>query len=154
MKCYFDVNEQWNRRLAALLSRIREWHTPEAVELYAQLYERTPGLIVFNAYELLPILERYPQVGLNLVRIALTAVLEQAIARKERGDSSVSSADLDTLSGHGLKDALRTAAGIAPRDFIKSILPWFERTIKLTAPGRIGCSYPRLSRCRISPSKR
>ncbi len=26
--------------------------------------------------------------------------------------------------------------------------------IQLTSPGRIGCSEPRLSRCRISPSKR
>jgi hypothetical protein len=134
---YLGRSEQWDNLLTAWVGRIRQWHSLEAVRLYEKLllknWENNDSLFV---YHLRDVATQHPLEGCLIV--------EQMLAQAELPDepdnhflwaNTFWNAFADRESG-GLKiddKVLETLAEAKPNEFLKSIWPFLERVLHVSA---------------------
>jgi hypothetical protein len=134
---YLGRSEQWDSLLTAWVSRIRQWHSIDAIKLYGQLLLKNwnSNDSLFR-YHLRDVAKQYPLEG--------CFILEQVLARAELPDkpdkhfllaSSFWNSFTDIGSG-GLKiadEVLNALAEAKPNEFLESISQFFERVLLISA---------------------
>ena len=126
---FLGLSSAWDARLASVVSSIRAWHTPDAVELFEQVCLRQPGFALEHSYDLSCITIAYPKVGCRLIRLALDLVLASTWRRTQTTLGSITWACrrlLDSLNNGYFGEALATASQSEPEQFVESLLPWLE----------------------------
>jgi hypothetical protein len=106
---FLGRSEQWNRRLWWLLDRIVNWQSPEAVEIFEELFRRMPRTDLLAVRQFDDIAKIDPRVGCRLVRAVFDFILNNI--RGDRPNDNpvyIYSIDheLEELNGSSLVEAL------------------------------------------------
>jgi hypothetical protein len=134
---YLGRSERWDNILAAWISRVRQWHSVDAIKIYEQLllknWKNNDSLFL---YHLRDVAKQHPFEGCR--------ILEQMLAQGELpakpGNhflwaNSFWNAFADKESG-GLKiddEVLNTLAETKHNEFLESIWQFFERVLRVSA---------------------
>lgn len=133
---YLGLNEQWNRRLRWMIETIRSWKTPEAIDLFEQVFFSLPPAEIKHFYQLDDVAKADPQVGCRLLRQAFEKVLEEYLSTREQEQKAYLfslSTHLEQFNGSTVGNTLKEAAQKAPEYFLEQMLPWLEKVMALTA---------------------
>jgi nucleoside phosphorylase len=133
---YLGRNEQWNRRLKWMIETIREWKTPEAIELFEQVFRSLPSTEIKHFYQLDDVAKADPQAGCRLLRRAFDKVFEEYVSTREQDQKAYLfslSTHLEQFNGSTIDNALKEAVQKSPEYFLEQMLPWLEKVMELTA---------------------
>jgi hypothetical protein len=124
-------SERWNWRIRLMLTRIRDWHTPEAVQLFERMLRETPTPDLGRVYELSEVVKAFPRDGCRLVRLVLDRALEDTAEADRHPWYSLRPFKNLSLSDSVLDEAIKEASEAEPKLFVEEVLPWLERTVRL-----------------------
>lgn len=125
-------SERWNRRIRLMLTRIRDWHTSEAVQLFERMLRKTPTPDLGRVYELRDVVKAFPRDGCRIIRLVLDRALEDHTAETHlRSWYSRGLFKNLSLSDSVLDEAIKEASEAEPRLFVEQVLPWLERAVRL-----------------------
>jgi hypothetical protein len=125
--------DRWNHRLRFMLSQIRKWYAPSAVRLFERMLRETPMSELGRLYEFDDVVKALPKDGCRLIRIVLDRMLEGF----EANGDSFSWYDRDPFNSFPLRDhdfdeTVKAASDAEPRLFVEHVLPWLERTVRVS----------------------
>ncbi|MFL6227832.1 MAG: hypothetical protein ACJ741_03525 [Pyrinomonadaceae bacterium] len=133
---YLGRSERWDHRLTWMLQSIREWKTPEAVDLFERAFVALSPDDITHLYQMDDVAKADPRAGCWLARVAFDKVLEGYLAAKEAGKATYFfsfRAFLEQYNGSTMDETLKTVARNEPEYFLEQMLPWLERIIELSA---------------------
>lgn len=133
---YMGRSEQWNNRLAGILSRIRKWYAVEAVDLFEKMLRMMPALDLSRIYELDNIAAAHPKAGCRLIRLVFDRVLGNYLLKQEDENTSYLlspslRSELESLHGGTLHEALEIVSQAEPKFYVDTMLPWLEQVVQL-----------------------
>jgi hypothetical protein len=135
-------SERWDRRLRLMLTRISDWHTYEAVQLFERTLRETPTSNLGRVYELHEVVKAFPQEGCRLIRLVLDRALEDHMPKADGAPwFSQSFLNRFPISDSVLDDAMKEASEAEPKLFIEQVLPWLERAVRFTNEPGDDCPF-------------
>jgi hypothetical protein len=135
VKPYLGRNEQWNHRLRWMLETIRDWKTPEAVELFELTFNALTPEEIKHVYQLDDVAKADPRAGGRLVREAFDKVLTDYVGLREKGETQYLlslSTYLEQFNGTTIDEALKAVIQKDPEYFLELMLPWLDQVMSLT----------------------
>ncbi len=131
---YIGRNEHWNRRVRWMLETVRDWKTPEAIEVFEQEFSSLSTTEIKHFYQLDDVAKADARAGCRLLREAFDKVLEEYVATKEKDKGPLLpslSRHLELFNGSTIDNALKTVTRKDPDYFLELMLPWLERVVEL-----------------------
>jgi hypothetical protein len=132
---YLERSDQWNNRVARIVSTIRNWHTREAADLFEQLCQLFPAFHFHHLYDLGALVAQHPQTVCRLVRLAFDRKLAQHVQQQSAPTTPylrTLSSELEELNGGSLVEIMHTLSERRPGEFLNALLPWLEQALRLS----------------------
>jgi len=139
LKPYLGKNEEWDKRLSFIVSRIQHWHSVDAVEFYEQVIYRISSINNHDIYQSSLLAKAFPKSGVRLLRFALDLVLrkydEKFRAWKESEENTSGFlapsiyGELHIIENHNLEEAFPVISRGEPKYFLEIMLPWLDNVL-------------------------
>lgn len=139
LKPYLGKNEEWDKRLTYIVTRIQHWHSVNAVEFYEHVIYRIPSINKHDVYQVGVLAKAFPRSGVRLLRFILDLVLrqndEKLRAWKEAGKKASRffapsiCDELHAIENHNLEEALPVISKAEPKYFLEILLPWLDNVL-------------------------
>lgn len=134
VKPYLGRNQQWNRRLRWMLETIRDWKTPEAIELFELTFNALTPAEIKHVYQLDDVAKADPRAGCRLLREALDKVLTDYVGTREKDETTYLgslSTYLEQFNGSTIVEALKAVTQNDPEYFLDLMLTWLDQVMSL-----------------------
>ncbi|MEZ4593906.1 MAG: ATP-binding protein [Chloroflexota bacterium] len=140
LRSFLNQSEEWNQKIANILSRIRQWQSKEAVELFEETTKMLPGLNHHIFWQIDAISKAFPRNGCqilqNLFDFALVQHLEEDLkkSRTQNNKAQVPSVGLfDSLQNleSSIEKSLKEINQATPKLFVEKMLSWVIKVVKL-----------------------
>lgn len=144
---YLGRDDQWNNRVAHIVSTIRNWHTREAADLFERLCQLFPAFHFNHLYDLGALVAQHPQTVCRLVRLAFDRKLAQFTEQQSATTKPylwTLSSELEKLNSGSLVEILHTLSEQRSADFLAAMIPWLEQLLSLS--GQAPQDYPHFIR--------
>jgi hypothetical protein len=131
---YLGRSEKWNRRLRWMIETVREWKTPEAIELFEEEFSSLSPKEIKHFYQLDDVAKADARAGCRLVRMAFDKVLEEYVITRESDKGPLLpslSTHLEHFNGSTMDNALKAVTQKDPEYFLELMLPWLDQVLEL-----------------------
>jgi hypothetical protein len=132
LRSYVEKGEAWGRRIFWILSWIRTWRDPAAVELFEEIAARQ-DLPLGHFFEFKDMAALHPASLARIARALLARVADRAYADGVQSGSATGA--FDALAQTDLADALDTLARNHATIYLDTLLPWFLDVLGRTSSG-------------------
>lgn len=136
LKPYIGKNEEWDKRLANIVSRVQHWQSADAVEFYEQVIYRIPEINKHDIYQIGLLVKAFPIPGARLLRFVLDLVLRKyqdklrAWIESEQNASRLFGptiyGELNLIENHNLEEAFQIVSNAEPKHYLEELLPWLD----------------------------
>lgn len=139
LKPYLGKNEDWDKRLAYIVSRIQHWHSADAVEFYEQVICSIPEINKRDVYQIGLLAKAFPKSGVRLLRFILDLVLRQyqdKLRAWRESEQNVSRlfgptiyGELNLIENLNLEEAFHFVSSAEPKYYLEELLPWLDNVL-------------------------
>jgi hypothetical protein len=139
LKPYIGKNEEWDKRLAYIVSHVQHWQSADAVDFYEQVIYRIPEINKHDIYQIGLLAKAFPIPGARLLRFILDLVLRQyqdklrAWKESEQDASRLFSptiyGELNLIENHNLEEAFQFVSSAEPKHYLEELLPWLDNVL-------------------------
>jgi hypothetical protein len=131
LRPYLYKSEDWNTRLEWIVTRIRKWHSYEAVDFYSQIIFHISTIDQIIIYQISEVSMDFPKSGISLLRHMLDLSLNQINNNGSLRSSSFIYDSFHILENHNLGVTFRAVSKVEPKLFLEAMLPWLEKALSL-----------------------
>lgn len=143
LKPYFGHSDAWNRRIAGVLSRVRQWHAVEAADLLEQALPLVPNAYTQFLFELRAFAQVFPHHGCRFLRAMLDQILmhyeikRQAVVQQRKSQPETVlmmprlQSELEHLNSHVFIETLTELSTALPDYVVETLVPWLGRVLAL-----------------------
>lgn len=139
LKPYLAKNEEWDKKLIYIVSRIQHWHSVDAVEFYEQVIYRIPSTNKHDIYQIGLLAKAFPKPGIRLLRFVLDLVLRQYDEKFRGWKASAENtsrffapsiySELHIIENYNLEEAFPVISRAEPKYFLGIFLPWLDNVL-------------------------
>lgn len=135
IKPYFGQNQEWNKRIGIILTKIYDWRSTNSIELLEQIIREIPEFDLNGIHWSEDMAKTYPQISCRLIRLIFDRIFEKYLQkREEAGPIAFVSlpSELDSLKNSDFYKTIQSTSQNSPKLFIETMLPWLERVVRLS----------------------
>lgn len=142
LRPYLGTTARWNKRIAWILLRIRDWQTDEVIALFEDVVTLDRSIVTDFRFECHKIATVNPLAGCRLLHVMLDLTLDQFIDKYQAQQQEPQrfnrilntvhlKSELEHLSASSIVEACTVVSQAVPAYFVEVMVPWLERVLRL-----------------------
>ncbi len=131
LKPFVNKGDEWCQRIASILSRIRDWQTDDAIELYETIIYKQSALDHLIMWRIGEISKKSPKAACRILAYVFDLALNQQLQGVDKSTIILSINLFSDFHYIGFEDTLNGVSKLEPKLFTEMMLPWVIRVVTL-----------------------